>query len=187
METVGHHSCYKDGGYDFVLENAPFIANHNPDTGKKQFLGTGYYFWDDNLDMALYWGKNHYDNNFYIIECDLCFHNDCLLDLIGIRNHQKYLMQVREKLAKLFPYTGDTWSLGTFIEFLKYINENDERYRGIFNFKAVRAVDVTQKSIPKIYFVQGKGNYTNLNPRYVICLYEKNELILRSKKIIDNE
>ena len=187
METVGHHSCYRDGGYEFVLENAPFIAKHNPETGKKQFLGTGYYFWDDNKEMALYWGRKHYAGNFYIVECELCFDDDCLLDLIGVRKHQKYLMQVREKLAKLFPYTGDKWCLGNFIEFLKYINETDKRYEGIFDFKAVRAVDVKQEAMPKIYFVEGKKSHTNLNPRYVICLYEINSLILQSKKILDNE
>ncbi|MDD2582996.1 MAG: hypothetical protein PHR66_13485, partial [Desulfuromonadaceae bacterium] len=60
MKTIGHHTCSKKNGKAFILENAPFLSEYN-ETGKVlKFLGTGYYFWDDNIEMAHNWGRSHF-------------------------------------------------------------------------------------------------------------------------------
>ena len=70
-----------------------------------------------------------------------------------------------------------------FIEFLK---SKEKDMPGIFPFKAIRAIDnsVAPKNKNTIQFVDNKPNYTNLDPRLVICLIEKNDVILQSKKIV---
>lgn len=56
---------------------------------------------------------------------------------------------------------------------------------GIFPFKVIRAVDMLPRDEQsKWYFVSGKRNYTLLDPRIVICITEKNALILQSKNIV---
>ena len=185
MKTIAHHTCKKEGGINYITSNVPFYAEHNVNEGKYQFLGSGYYFWDDNIELAKSWGNFHYKNDFYIFEFDFEISSDVCLDLVGNRSHQKYFMDLFRIYEK---QTGDNkkdWSICQCIEFLKILSTKNEK---IFPFKMIRAIDLLNhnkhKQQFKKEFVPHKDNYTIINPKMVICVISKQDVPLKSKKIV---
>jgi len=181
METIGHHTCKKDNGKEYILKHAPFFADFDTHSRQKQFLGSGYYFWDDNIEMAHKWGKSHYKNNYFILQCNIHTLQDRFLDLVGNRSHMRYFREVAEKYIQR-GYARKDWSLGSFIEHLKLLAKDHPE---IFPFKIIRAVDLLPRDEKdRWYFVADMPNYTMLNPRIVICITSEKELFLQSKEII---
>lgn len=184
--TIGHHTLENRGNYSEIEKSGPIIAKHDPESNEYQFLGTGYYFWDDNKKMAHIWGKKRYKGKYYIFSSKIRFNNTKkLLDLVGARKHQKLFLELKKFITDYDPQRA-SWGIGEIIETLKLLNENND-YKGIFPYIAVRAQDNSTKIIDKLNFVKGKNNYTDLNPRYVICLYEKNDIILQNFKCCVNK
>ena len=181
MQTIGHHTCSKEHGEHYVLVNSPFRSNYHEPFGKLPFLGSGYYFWDYNYEIAENWGFNHYNGNFFILEFVLQIPDELFLDLVGSRQAMEYIKMMISKM-KDFGFDRPEWSLGAVIESLKKINAKTP---GSFPFEVVRAVDNSAlKEEVKVIFVDSKKNYTNLNPRLVICFLTKKEVFFESKKIV---
>lgn len=187
MKTIGHHTCLLNGDIADILRNAPFLAENKPDEGKVQFLGTGYYFWDNNLEMAKVWGRYHYGGRYVIIGVDFDLKSDTCYDLVGNRTHQIDLTKRLEKLSeRLGNDKPKKWTLGQFFSFMQKLAKRD---CNVFPYKMVRAIDLLRHNELKkqqviINFVEGKKNYTLLNPKIVICAFDKNSLNLQTKKII---
>jgi len=185
LKTVGHHACKQTGGYSSVLENSPFYAEHNPGNNKYQFLGSGYYFWDNNLELAKSWGKSRCNNDYYVVEIDFELTSENCFDLVGNRNHQIYLLKMLDILKKETGHDKNkTWTLNQCVEFLRKLNrENDN----VFPYKLIRAIDLhnhTVKAQRSIKFIENKENYTIINPKLVIFAFEKEDLNLPTKRIV---
>lgn len=187
MKTKGHHTCLFNGDQESVKKNSPFLAEHKPNEGKVQFLGTGYYFWDNNLELAKIWGKSHYSGRFAIIEVDFDLNSDTNYDLVGNRSHQIDLM---ERLKILINNSDNDktkkWTLSQFLTFMQNIAVINS---DVFPYKMVRAVDLLNhkrnfKVQELIRFTEDKDNYTIINPKIVICVFDKNALNLETKKIV---
>ena len=165
MQTIGHHTCSKDNGEQYVVMHAPFMSPYQPVTKKLPFLGAGYYFWDDNLEMAKFWGDRHYHGKYFILKSDLQIPVDTFLDLVGNRQD---MLHIKNLLGKMKEYGFDrpNWTLGASIEAMKKINS---KIPDFFPFEVIRAVDNSALDDDKVFFTAGKPNYTNLNPRIVIC------------------
>ncbi|MGC1391138.1 MAG: hypothetical protein WA816_08875 [Bacteroidales bacterium] len=103
-------------------------------------------------------------------------------DLVGSRKHLNMLKTLQNKFAE-YNFSRDNWELGTFIEFLKD-RENEDKYKGIFPYKVIRAVDIKPKSRWILKFVKGKKNFTNLDPRYIICIINLENVTLAEKKLL---
>lgn len=184
MLTKVHHTCKKEGGRENVEKESPFFAEHNPDEGKFQFLGSGYYFWDNNFELSKLWGKGHYKNDYFVVEFEFDLKTDECLDLVGNRYHQLFIVNYLKKFEAR-GYNREKWSLCQCLEFLKELNKKDDT---IFPFKLIRAVDLLnhteyQKQFSR-KFVNNKKNYLILNPKMVICALEKSIVPLHTKKII---
>ncbi len=82
IHTIGHHTCQKSTEV-YLLTNAPFKScrSSENDTVCYPYLGEGYYFWDNNLKSAEWWGKTHYNNSYSIIKIDLVLEGEDFLDL----------------------------------------------------------------------------------------------------------
>jgi len=182
MQTTGHHACKKDGGATAVCNNGPFLSEYKRKENKLPFLGAGYYFWDDNIEMAKYWGYSHYDNSYYVIESRLNMPHDLLLDLVGNRQHMKYLVEIITRLKKEGHYRQH-WQLSQGFEYLKWLNS---RKPGIFPFTIIRGIDNNARPQKQFtyYYVKNKQSFIDLNPRLVICLIEKNPVVLQSRHIV---
>src|SRR5437762_1200734 len=99
MDIIGHHVCKKDGGIEFVEKEGPFISEHKPDENEP-FLGTGFYYWDDDRDTAKWWGNlpnGAYKGCFYIIESRLIVKTNIFFDLVGNKQHMKLFVQMAIK------------------------------------------------------------------------------------------
>jgi hypothetical protein len=158
-------------------------------TDANAYLGRGFYFWDDNLPLGKYWGGLRYHNHdlaYHVIEGPFeCDRND-FFDLVGSREHQKFLIGVRIKLAGKRPNTA-TWPIGKIIQFVRNASKDpDHEYYKKFDFKAIRAVDVSfslpkdqiETAMAEVNFAGDSGSYTYLNPCYIICVIDKNALVL---------
>jgi hypothetical protein len=186
LKIIGHHACGKEGGHDVVLDKSPFPSKEDKKKGYFPFLSEGFYFWDNNISLAHVWGKAHYQDNYYILEAELELTSDVLFDLVGNRSHMILFMELHKIFENEYN-SGDRWPMGKFIEFLRDLNNESETYKGIFPFLAARAIDLSRTKLEqfKFLFVDSKDNYTNLSPCLVICLYEKNNVILQSKILIN--
>jgi hypothetical protein len=186
MQTIGHHTCKRDGGAEQVLALAPFLAEYNEAEGKVPFLGEGYYFWDDNLDLAHHWGRVHYRNKYLILEADLTFAEKELLDLVGSRRDMRYLQDIRNELLQRGLMEGD-WEVSKLVALLRHLQQSQPTGSEIFPFAAIRAVDHSMaghKQLPA-KFVAERENYTLVNPRMIICIFEKKEITLEKKRIVE--
>lgn len=188
MITIGMHTCLKDGGRDKVLYEAPFLGEHTPNhpvrsKRKLQFLGQGYYYWDNHIEMAKIWGKIHCNNNFFILSCEINISQEKCLDLVGNRSHQIYISETMEKLKKR-GYDKGNWEISKCLEYLKKLAKLDIN---IFPFENIRAIDyLPPDDLQQIeyYFVNNNKHYTILNPKVAICVINKKSLPLHSQKII---
>lgn len=185
MRTIGQHTCSNDNGREYIKENAPFLSLKKvKNDGKKQkvyvpFLGEGYYYWDTDLEIAHSWGVKHYQNNYAIVESALELTGEKVFcDLVGNRKHMIEMLQLAQKFRP-DEFKSGKLTLGVFIQILKKLNRTD--FKGIFPYKAIRAVDLSHEP-PKesriIFAEHAAYSYTNLSPKLVICLIDKNGIVL---------
>ena len=179
METIGHHTCKKDGGRQYVLNNAPFLSVADPD-GKIPFLGEGFYYWDYNLFQAKKWGIIHYNNSFYVFEAKLRIDDATYLDLAGNRQHMEHFARLLDRFKKKGINVQD-WRIGAFIEFIKVYRRQDAT---IFPYQVIRAEDYLTPQNEKKYFFNDRKNFTILTARFVICFFVTNDIPLHDKSIV---
>ncbi|MFN8277655.1 MAG: hypothetical protein U0T84_09235 [Chitinophagales bacterium] len=189
MQTIAHHTCGKIGSKESILKNAPFLAQHSPIENLYQFLGTGYYLWDYNLEFAKRWGDMRYSYGYYIVQFQVNIPDEFFLDLAGNRMDMEWFLGTKKMLMELgydFEHimaNGKELCIGTYIEFLKRVSK--ESGANFFPYLAIRAVDVNSASKHfTLKFVENKRNSTNLNPRFVICILDKKALVLPHREIV---
>mgnify|MGYP000117476776 CR=1 FL=1 len=167
MKIIGHHTCKNLGNKDEIEK--PFLSEHvETDSSKHKFLGTGYYFWDNNLSMAHSWGAKRLNKKYYIFECLLDIPSGKFLDLVGNRIDMLWF----QEMIKLFmdaEIFKDSWSIGRFLEFLK-LKSKDVGKSDIFPYEAIRVLDYTIDTKKKSIFAEDNEAYTNLNPVMIVCL-----------------
>lgn len=175
FETILHHTLQDRDNPDYIEENGPFPVEDY----KSAYLGNGYYFWDNHLELAQYWGEKHCKIPYVICQADFKIENGLFFDLIGSRGDLIYLKKMIEELSL------EHLNMGQIVETLKEFNEKPG-YKGIFPFKAIRALDSGQAQFPEMVykFAEGKKGIIWINPRYLICLIEKDPKILTNFKII---
>lgn len=184
LKIIGHHTCKNRGNGEYLQRQGlpAALSEYDEKTTKNPFLGTGYYFWDYNIEMAKYWGKTHYYDNYYIFEADIPY-NDTMLDLVGNRQHMKFLIDLMYDF-KEENEGSSRWEIGKFIEFLKQLvkEENDPT---IFPFQSVRAID----HFPKIFsqnhnFDESEKSFIDMNPRIIVCVIDANKETIQNFKLI---
>ena len=181
FETIGHHT-FEDRGKDDA-KNAPYKC-----TDINAFLGRGYYYWEDNLQLAKYWGGLRYidhGKHYFIGQSFISSDGNGFFDLIGNRKHQTYLYEVSKMLAQKRPEKG-TWPIGRVIGFLKASSiDPDGEFYDKFKFKLIRAVDGSLLKFKKnAKFATTQQNFTDLNPSYIICVTEKKGILLEPILIV---
>lgn len=203
MRTIGHHTCENNGTDEFILNSAPFLSSwielpnveQNRSKQKRPFLGTGYYYWDDNLEYAKWWGEKHYGNSYCIVESELELKGEEFLDLVGNRGHMKLLIELINNIQNSgaqikADMSNGRVSLGKYIQLFKAFNNKKP---GLFPFKVIRAVyhkigNDIEKERFNYYFVD-KGSkaigYTLLSPRIIICFTDYQSVALRPKRLLE--
>ncbi|MDB5153045.1 MAG: hypothetical protein JWR54_1796 [Mucilaginibacter sp.] len=176
FETIVHQTLQDLDNPNHIEDNGPFHVE-NID---QAFLGSGYYFWDDHIELAHYWGEVHCGRKYVICAGELSVEKELFFDLVGNRKDMIYFKDIISRIPEL-----ENMPIGKIIEFLKDLNSRPNK-RGIFPFKVLRAIisSVTAfKQDIKSFASKRQGNMT-LTPQIMICLVEKNNLHLQSYKII---
>ena len=187
ISTVGQH-VFKFDPPEFTEKGVPFMAE-NPtleeqktceNNGKEprlQFLGEGYYFWDDNIARAHQWGKNRCKGKYLILEVDLVLSGNCFLDLVGSRRDLMIFLDVYNEMRKKFPGL----KVGAFF---KGMQEMARIKPDVWAYKIIRALNVKSKA-DKILFNCLPDSHMLLNPEIIICFYDKNNLNLQDSRYLD--
>ena len=175
LDTIGHHTVEDKDNADYIENNSPFrIANID-----QAYLGSGYYFWDNHINLAHWWGDMRYDGQYVICEGKFTVPSELFFDLVGDREAQISL----EALISEFNLENEP--LGQVFEFLKKLEKRPDM-KGIFPYKVIRAADqgVNSYEQKQMKFASKRKGVMSLTPMYIICLIEKNQLHLHSYKIV---
>lgn len=185
IHTVGQH-VFKYDPPEYTEKDAPFCAfnptckNEKLDSGaepKFQFLGEGFYFWDDNIGRAHNWGKTHYRGKYLILECPLALRGNHFLDLVGSRSDLRVFLDVYMKMRALKPGL----KIGTFLYGMQTMAKH---IPNVWPYKVIRALNV-KNNAEKVLFNSITNSHMLLNPEIIICFYDKNELNLQNCRLLD--
>lgn len=180
FKTIVHQTLRDNDNPDYVEDHGPFPVKDV----KNAYLGSGYYFWDDHIELAHWWGEIRCENNYIICQGVLNVEKELFCDLVGCRQDMIFLKNVIARIPELH-----TMALGSVIEFLKELDSRPNK-KGIFPFKVIRAIDTSENSFEskyehdKLYFSVKRKGFTTFAPQIMICLVEKNKLHLNSYKVI---
>ncbi len=144
-----------------------------PATGENQWLGDGYYFWQD-YEFAVEWAKKYLVSDIYSVNINIDFHKD--EDVIdAVFNEQDYYGFVSrvEKFARL--YYNKFKEKPTLVDFNNYIK--DHKISLWEDIKAIRFQDLPNAKDNKTYLEVKDFSYKK---RIQIVLFDK-EKIIKSK------
>ena len=152
---------------------------------KQPFAGDGYYFWEDNLDAADWWGITQYENRgkeYRIFKINFIFDysNGTFLDLVGSRQHLKFIASLIEKTKKNIKCSD--WKFHNFIEYFKFLASTNPQ---MFPYKMVRFNDAsTKKEEQKPISLNDYNNKILMNPFFIVCVFKSEDLNLQSYEFI---
>ena len=174
-KVVLHHTCSRENGEAFVRENAPFLAKDNPQNRKYQFLGTGYYLWEDDIEQAKHWGEVHYKNSYFVVEFECDIEEEDILNL-NEREGQKALYEMIEEIQTKFGVNLRKLPLSKIFEVIY-------RSKITFNYKTIKVKDEfsSRKRQEAFKFTSVKDNFTYLGGVYFY--FFKNKIDFGSRKI----
>ncbi len=184
-EIIAHHTCSASGGENHVLKNAPFKSEIKKDY--IPFLGEGYYFWENNLELAKIYGNKRYNGKFFVLEFVLNINDERMLDLVGSREDILWFKNFIEKIKKHFHLIKDKIekklgflvkediTVGFAIELMKILNVFE-------NIDVIKAIDASYTK-ERLNF-RFKKEFLNLNPKIFYCFIKWENNFYSSKKII---
>jgi len=183
IKSLGHHTIRKTAeSIGDRQKNGPVLSRTFNDDGtlkeRPPFAGTGYYFWEDNLAAAEWWGRKRYRNTGYRIfkiDIDLLY-DGSFLDLIGNRQHLIRIAKMIDRAKMKIDCTN--WK---FYQYVEYFRIMEGKINGYFPYKLVRFIDSTLDSRlhnPVDLSEKLPDKKLLLNPFYVICVFEMNHLKL---------
>lgn len=164
-ECVIYQTLEDRDNYDEVEDCGPFKCTH-----ARAWLGSGYYFWDDEIEVAHKWAKEAgYNSNYIICKSSYDYDTQNYLDLVGHPKHLKLFREFYTALKKRLP--NKKIKVPSLIEFVK-----DELGKDFF-YKAIRARSEWQEYDYIVEFPGRKPSVLNLHPQIQICVIDKSFLI----------
>lgn len=174
------------GDRDAVEAEGPFRC-----TRSDAWLGSGYYFWDTDLDRAHDWGRFAYRKfrkKYMIGWCELVINEgreENCFDLFGNVGHLKDFEESIEAFLKAgYLEEEDELLMPKIVELL--------RKQSLLDYSAIRAADYPKEdrddegkpTAKVVYFHPRKKEYMYLNPRVQICVLDKPSVLLSSFQVI---
>lgn len=146
---------------DEVEECGPFICESNP------WLGRGYYFWDNLIRRAHWWGNSHCDGKYMICQAYADIDEDKYLDLAGNMEQLHFFEKCYDAINKY--YNGEVKTVSFVVA--KLIRDKN------FPYQAMRILSENcggdEKKIP---FVAWSHSFLNFSPPMQICIYDKSRV-----------
>ena len=167
-----YHTLSDNDNPDYIERNGPFKCEH-----EKAWLGHGYYFWEDYINNAHWWGNSSYNGNFVIFHAVREYDHDNCLDLTDKTN----LDDLKNIVTHLYSRELAHGSL-TFPEILEKL-----KAKGIYTQKIIKIrSEYTKKfdSSTAIKFNSGKPQFIDLEPPIQICFFDKPSIKITQFKIV---
>ncbi|HCT9047091.1 TPA: hypothetical protein OUB92_003124 [Morganella morganii] len=167
---TGYHSCKPNNGYDYIIDNAPFLSGN----GRNQWLSQGYYFWTDSDYWAKRWPSPTAQKVITKFNISVPTKDD-ILDLVGNVNHQEHFVNLIGMIKKTANTKNKRWTVNQIINYLRRDVPND-----VFPYLGIKAED-NKKAVENIPFIDPVfnsrlGKYTSpfigLITRQQLCIFE---------------
>lgn len=156
-------------------ENQGPIKCENP---KNAWLGFGYYFWEDDINLAHGWGARHYNGEFYCIcKTTIIYNDQKCLDLVHVPSHKRKFREVCLEIKNKNDY--DSYEQILIAEVFDYLNIYNRPWMS--NFEAVRVYGEGsfKDFVNQIKFDDAESRdraRLTLNPEIQWCLFKKNSM-----------
>jgi hypothetical protein len=171
--VIAYQTLEDKDNIDEIETDGPFPCSR-PDA----WLGYGYYFWDTNIDWAMSWGINSYNNkgkDFIIGRCLINLSNDCF-DLVGCVQHWSDFIEVIKVMKESKKIKNPSEEVVANI--ITFMRRND-----IFQYNSIRAADDYKASV-RIPFIKGRSEFMTINKRVQICVINKKDVLLRPFSVV---
>ena len=184
-KTVGHHTLMKTTESVSQRQKlGPVLSSVNQKSSRnKPFVGVGYYFWENNLEAAEWWGEKRYLSNghscrIFRMDFELNYDDNLFFDMVGNINHLKALKRMIDKV-KINVIDSYNWKLNNFIAYFKDLNESGNI--NTFPYQIIRFADHSTFRLGSSSIqLTDNQNFTNISPFYIICVLNKELLNLGS-------
>lgn len=174
METTIFQTVESTPDKEKLRREAPF---HCEDNQLKEWLGSGYYFWDTFIELAHWWGKVHYQirrhKPYAICRSLLKCSDDEILDLVGNLEQVQDVRKIYRQMRNCPQYKGKQFKAQTVIDYIR----NSLK----IPYKAVRAYGENSskdKTIKQLRLNFSSNAFLNLCPEVQICVFDKSLLKL---------
>ena len=160
---------------DYVERDGPFKCTNKP------WLGNGYYFWDTFIELAHWWGRQGYNDNYIICQAFIDKSLDDVLDLVGNTEQMKEFKEYVDILKRTVQ--KDKITVAFVIEYMKKTSKE-------FPYKAIRANFInsikTDKNIKdnRLPGIPSNTAYLDTTPSIQICIIDKSCIATDSFEII---
>ncbi len=151
----------------------------------KPFAGDGYYFWENNIEAARWWGNTHIYSRkkmgyrIFKYEFEILY-DGTFFDLVGNMEHIIYLGKLIDKIKINFSRRGKDirdWELNQYITHLRNIAKTNP---SIFPYTAIRFNDYKRVKGERINLDKRVSpSFILRNPYYIVCFFDINKLNLQ--------
>lgn len=181
MKKITLYQTIKDQDYLDVETNGPF-----PCKWENTWLGDGFYFWEEFIGLAHWWGKTRRKGSYIICKAECDFDEIKCLDLVGEMKHVRFFQEAIEVMNQNNKINSTT-TVSRVINFMK------EEFKSRFLFEAIRVYGINSISpsqpisseySSRFLFEVSKGSYLDVLPAVQLCLFKKTSLNLREYKIV---
>ncbi|MBK9639257.1 MAG: hypothetical protein IPO63_16205 [Bacteroidetes bacterium] len=187
-KTIGHQTIQKT--QETILErlkkgpiHSPYKNQYGQVLLKPPFAGSGYYFWEDNIKAAKWFGKVRYkekglEYRIFKVDINLTYDDNSLLDLIGNIQHLHLFKNMINETKKSLKEKCEEWKLHQYLYYYRHLNK---KINGVFPFKMVRFADDSKKYIKgDVLKLSENQNFMEINPFFIICIFEKRNIPIES-------
>lgn len=174
MKSVSIYQTLEDrGNYEEIEKHGPYFCALKDSRGKDKigvrepWLGEGYYFWDNSVDDAHWWGKTiyaKYGKSYLICKTNFDLHSSLLFDTVSEPHLLEEILDCAKFLKK--ELNLEKVSVPVVIGYL--------RKRPEFSYKAIRVCPIPLKCSPKIRInFPGDQFVLAKKEKIQICFFDK--------------
>lgn len=185
METTIFQTVESTFDKNRLIREAPFPCEDDPEE-LKEWLGSGYYFWDTFIELAHWWGRVHYKikkhKPYAICETTLNCDDNEILDLVGNLGQVKDVRDIYGQMLNCPQYQGKSFRAQTVIDYIR--NTLKAPYKAVRVYGENSSQD---KQIKKHRLKFSSNAFLNLCPEVQICVFDKSILNLPMQLIYCSE
>lgn len=176
MSHLCHHTLHNLGNKKDLLDSGMPIIGTNPNN----YFGKGYYFWDNNLKHAKWWGRKQYNNKYYIFEAVVDFDLNRMFDVTD-RNCISFLKEVSDEFLDGDIDLSD-FCLGSILTL--FFEEEAKTGAVLFPYLYAKGIDMNNDYSSQMNYSSTTKSYFLLNPTTFFCIFREENIHLQSFKLI---